>query len=162
MSYKTKIYSDIDHLTDQVQEWQAAGETVVFTNGVFDLLHLGHITYLEQAAELGQRLVIAVNADTSVRRLKGPQRPIHGSEMRLAMLASMTVVSAVITFEQDTPLQVIKTVKPDVLVKGGDYTVDQIVGAAEVQAYGGTVQQLSFVAGYSSTDIINKIRTADD
>ena len=82
--------------------------------------------------------------------------------MRLAMLASMTVVSAVITFEQDTPLQVIKTVKPDVLVKGGDYTVDQIVGAAEVQAYGGTVQQLSFVAGYSSTDIINKIRTADD
>lgn len=162
MIYTDKIHTDRQQLAKQVQQWQSAGEVVVFTNGVFDLLHLGHITYLEEAAQLGHRLIVAVNTDASVARLKGPQRPIHALATRLAMLASMQVVAAVVPFEEDTPLETIKTVRPDVLVKGGDYAIDQIVGAAEVQAYGGSVRQLSFLEGYSSTDIIAKIKKVDE
>lgn len=133
---------------------------MVFTNGVFDILHRGHVTYLAQAAALGKSLVVALNSDTSVRRLgKGDDRPINVLEDRLAVVAALESVRLVTWFEQDTPLELILAAHPDVLVKGGDWPVDQIVGAAEVNDWGGTVHSIPFLHQQSTTALVRKIRS---
>jgi rfaE bifunctional protein nucleotidyltransferase chain/domain len=136
---------------------RAAGRSVVFTNGCFDILHRGHLDYLAHAASLGNALVVGVNTDASVRRLKGPLRPINNEQDRAFALASLLMVDAVCLFDEDTPLSLIEAVKPDVLAKGGDYTIDTIVGAREVIARGGKVEVIPFVEGYSTTKLIEKI-----
>ncbi len=141
-----------------VRQWQQAGQRVVFTNGCFDILHYGHVHYLAQARDLGDRLVVGVNSAASVRRLKGLGRPIHDEATRTHLLAALTFVDAVVLFEQDTPLELIRLLQPDVLVKGGDYRPEQIVGAEVVQASGGEVRVLPFVPGYSTTAIEQKIK----
>lgn len=145
-------------LTDSIATWKSEGKKVVFTNGVFDLLHLGHITYLAKAAELGDKLIIGLNTDASVKRLKGESRPVNDQSNRAALLAALFFVDAVILFEEDTPRELITLLMPDVLIKGADYTVENIAGAKEVLANGGEVKTISLVDGYSSTAIINKIR----
>lgn len=147
----------LSQLQKLLQIWRMKGDTIVFTNGVFDVMHIGHITYLAQAAALGNRLIIGLNTDESVKRLKGESRPINNQENRAILLAALGVVDAVILFDEDTPLNLITAVMPNVLVKGGDYTVETIVGAAQVQAAGGIVEVLPFVEGYSTTAILNKI-----
>lgn len=132
---------------------------IVFTNGCFDILHRGHVTYLAEARKLGDLLVIGVNADASVKRLKGPERPINNERDRQYVLSQLKSVDFVEIFEEDTPLNLILKVKPKVLVKGGDWKIDQIVGGREVIAQGGEVFSLNFVDGYSTTSIINKIQT---
>ncbi|RKR80039.1 rfaE bifunctional protein nucleotidyltransferase chain/domain [Mucilaginibacter gracilis] len=154
---KEKIYS-LEDASAQVKKWQADGDKVVFTNGCFDLLHLGHITYLAEAASLGNKLVVAINSDASVKRLKGSNRPINNEVSRGIMLACFFFIDAIVVFDEDTPLETINSIMPDILVKGGDYTIPEIVGAVEVMANGGTVEVLQFVPGYSSTNIINRIR----
>lgn len=132
---------------------------VVFTNGCFDILHRGHIDYLEQAAALGKSLVVGVNSDASVKRLnKGADRPINTLDDRLALLAALECVDWVIPFEQDTPLQLIQTIKPDVLVKGGDWPPDTIVGADVVNAYGGQVHAIPFRFQRSTSSLLDRIR----
>lgn len=153
----TKI-ATVPSLISQIQGWKSEGKRIVFTNGVFDLLHLGHITYLAKAAELGDKLIIGLNADASVKRLKGESRPVNDQNNRAALLAALFFVDAVVLFEEDTPRELITQLLPDVLVKGADYTVDNIAGAKEVLANGGEVKTISLVEGYSSTSIINKIR----
>jgi len=150
--------TNISSLKTQMQSWQNMGQKVVFTNGVFDLLHIGHITYLAKAAELGQKLIIGLNADSSVRRIKGESRPVNDQNSRAAILAAMFFVDAIVVFEEDTPLNLISTLLPDILVKGADYSVENIVGSKEVLANGGEVKTIDFVEGYSSTSIIEKIR----
>jgi rfaE bifunctional protein nucleotidyltransferase chain/domain len=149
---------NLDTLKSNVNFWQSEGEKVVFTNGVFDLLHIGHITYLAKAANLGEKLIIGLNADSSVTRLKGEGRPVNDQSNRAALLAALFFVDAVILFEEDTPLNLISAILPDILVKGADYTVDNIVGAKEVIANGGEVLTIDMVEGYSSTSIIQKIK----
>ena len=138
--------------------WRVYNQRTVFTNGVFDLVHPGHLTYLAQAAALGHRLIVGVNDDDSVRRLKGASRPVMPLAARMQLLASLFFVDGVIPFSTDTPLELINTLRPDVLVKGGDYAVDDIVGAREVRDWGGEVQVLPFVEGESSTGIIERLR----
>lgn len=139
-------------------QWKAAHQKIVFTNGCFDLLHIGHLTYMARAAELGDKLIIGLNSDSSVRLLKGEGRPVNNQQSRAALLAALFFVDAVVIFEEETPQNLIADLLPDVLVKGGDYTIDKIVGAKEVMANGGEVKTLTFVDGYSSTSIIEKIR----
>jgi rfaE bifunctional protein nucleotidyltransferase chain/domain len=142
----------------QVERWQQSGLEVVFTNGCFDLLHWGHLQYLEASRRLGDRLVVGLNSSASVGRLKGSQRPINDEQTRSAILAALSFVDLVVIFEEDTPATLIETLQPDVLVKGGDYQPDQIVGAETVLARGGKVLVLPFVEGYSSTQTIEKFR----
>jgi rfaE bifunctional protein nucleotidyltransferase chain/domain len=137
--------------------WRFREEKIVFTNGCFDLLHSGHLQYLAQAKNLGTKLIIGLNSDASTKRLKGEHRPINDEKSRSLMLASLVFIDAIIIFEEDTPLELIQKIQPDVLVKGGDYAIEQIVGAAEVQAKGGFVTTLSFLEGYSTTSIETKI-----
>ena len=137
---------------------RASGQSIVFTNGCFDILHRGHLDYLSRAASLGNILVIGVNTDASVRRLKGDSRPINNEQDRILALASLLFVDAVCLFDEDTPAEIIEEVKPDVLAKGGDYTLDRIVGAQEVLARGGRVEIIPFLDGYSTTSLIEKIR----
>ncbi len=134
-------------------------QKIVFTNGCFDVLHFGHVHYLLQAKELGDILVVGLNSDDSVRRLKGPSRPINGEKERAFVLAALACVDYVVVFEEDTPKELIETVRPDVLVKGGDYALDQIVGADFVTRNGGSVTTLPFVEGFSSTRIIEQLKT---
>lgn len=136
--------------------WRFLEQRIVFTNGCFDILHLGHVTYLEEAAKLGDVLIVGLNSDDSVRRLKGPMRPIQPQEARARILAALEFVEAVVIFEEDTPLRLIEKVSPDVLVKGGDYTVDTVVGADFVRSRGGEVVILPLVEGYSTTQLIEK------
>lgn len=132
---------------------------VVFTNGVFDLLHRGHVTYLDQAAQEGASLIVAVNSDASVKRLgKGPDRPINSQDDRMAVLAALECVALVTVFEEDTPLNAILAAKPDVLVKGGDWPVDKMVGAPEVQGWGGKALSIAFEHERSTTATLEKIR----
>ena len=145
-------------LQDQVARWKASGQKIVFTNGVFDLIHTGHITYLAQAAGLGNKLIIGLNSDSSVKRLKGENRPVNDQDSRALLLAALLFVDAVVIFDEDTPAQLISTLLPDVLVKGADYSVENIVGAKEVLANGGEVKTINFIEGFSSTSIIEKIR----
>lgn len=130
---------------------------IVFTNGCFDVLHFGHVHYLQQAKKLGDILVIGLNSDDSVRRLKGETRPINGEKERAFVLAALSFVDYVVVFEEDTPKELIEVVKPDVLVKGGDYHIENIVGADFVLQNGGSVTTIPFVEGYSSTQIIEKL-----
>ena len=134
-------------------------QKIVFTNGCFDVLHFGHVHYLLEAKKLGDILVVGLNSDDSVRRLKGPTRPINGEKERAFVLASLACVDYITLFEEDTPENLIKVVQPNVLVKGGDYTIDQIVGAEFVMQNGGTVTTIPFVEGYSSTQIIEQLKT---
>ena len=135
-----------------------AGKRVVFTNGVFDLLHPGHVRYLQEARALGDALIVGVNADASVRRNKGPSRPLTPEDERAEMLAALGVVDAVVLFEEDTPAEIIRAVQPDVLVKGADWAADQIVGRDTVEARGGRVVRIAVEPGYSTTAIVDKIR----
>ena len=150
--------SNLSSLKTQVEEWKSEGKKVVFTNGVFDLVHIGHLTYLSKAAELGDKLIIGLNSDSSVKRIKGESRPINDQNSRAALLASFFFVDAVVLFEDDTPMNLISTLLPDVLIKGADYSIENIVGAKEVIANGGEVKTITFVDGYSSTSIIQKIQ----
>jgi D-beta-D-heptose 7-phosphate kinase/D-beta-D-heptose 1-phosphate adenosyltransferase len=138
--------------------WREAGETIVFTNGVFDLLHRGHVEYLEDARGLGDRLVVGVNGDASVRRLKGPTRPLVPGAERAELLAALACVDLVIAFDDDTPAALIEAVAPDVLVKGGDWSVDRIVGREFVEARGGRVLNVPHREGLSTTAIVERIR----
>lgn len=148
---------DEDSLLHQISLARRRGERIVMTNGCFDLLHPGHVAYLEQARRLGDRLVVAVNDDASVRRLKGPQRPINAVEHRMAVMAGLASVDWVVPFSEDTPARLIERVSPDVLVKGGDYKIEQIAGHEAVLAHGGEVKVLPFQDGYSTSDIVRTI-----
>jgi rfaE bifunctional protein nucleotidyltransferase chain/domain len=150
--------SDLSKLQASIATWKKEGNKIVFTNGVFDLLHIGHITYMAKAAELGDKLVIGLNSDSSVKRIKGEDRPVNDQNSRAALLAALFFVDAIVVFEEDTPINVITTLMPDILVKGADYSIENIVGAKEVIADGGEVKTINFVEGYSSTSIIQKIR----
>jgi len=150
---------DLPRLLARVAQWRAAGERIVFTNGCFDLLHAGHVTYLEQARNLGNRLVLGLNTDRSVSALKGPSRPVIHEQDRARVLAALEAVDAVILFDEDTPLSLIKQIKPDVLAKGSDYSEDQVVGSAEVKSWGGRVALVDIVPGRSSSGIIEKLTT---
>ncbi len=154
---KNKI-KNLKQLESIIAASQRKGERAVFTNGCFDILHLGHIRYLEQAKALGDKLVVALNSDASVRKLKGESRPIFSEQTRANLVAALECVDYVIIFSQATPLVLIKALKPDVLVKGGDWRKSDIVGKDFVESYGGKVATVSFMKGYSSTSIINKMR----
>ncbi len=147
-----------DTLEGVLTRWRLKDRSIVFTNGCFDILHLGHIDYLMRAADLGNQLIVGINSDASVRRLKGEHRPINDENSRKRIIASLFFVSAVVVFEEDTPFELIKKVQPDILVKGGDYTPDNVVGADFVKDRGGDVKILDFVEGYSTTDIEKRIR----
>ena len=155
-SLSEKIYT-LPGITQKVSQWKKEGKKIVFTNGVFDLLHKGHIFSLSQAARQGDILIIGLNSDRSVKKLKGDSRPINDGDARALLLASLVMVDAVVIFEEDTPLNLITSILPDVLVKGGDYTVDQIAGAKEVIANGGKIVINSILDGFSTTAIINAI-----
>jgi len=154
---RPKIFSSKE-IVFQVNRWKLLNKTVSFTNGCFDILHPGHIASLSDAAREADFLVVGLNSDASANRLKGAGRPVMDQESRSLMLASLLIVDAVVIFDEDTPLQLIELVKPDVLVKGGDYTFEQIVGAKEVSAAGGRVVINPIVPGFSTTGIIGKIR----
>jgi rfaE bifunctional protein nucleotidyltransferase chain/domain len=151
-----KKYS-LKELLHQVARWQFLGKKIVFTNGGFDILHRGHIRSLETAASFGDVLIVGVNTDASVKISKGPQRPINNVEDRSLLLASLEVVDAIIPFDEETPIDLIMAIRPDVLVKGGDYTLDRIVGARDVISWGGSVEIVPFETGYSTTGLIEKI-----
>lgn len=144
-------------LESQIKNWRNAGQKIVFTNGCFDLLHLGHIDYLAKAKNLGDRLIIGLNTDASVQRIKGPSRPVKDEKSRAHILAAMQFVDAVIFFDDETPLNLISWIKPNILVKGGDYTIEGIVGHELVLENGGEVRTIEFVEGYSSSKLIDKI-----
>src|SRR5262249_3560004 len=144
----------LDRLMTRVAAWRSMGQSVVFTNGCFDLLHIGHITLLQAARREGDRLVVAINSDTSVRNLKGPSRPVVGEEERARILAALTAVDSVVVFEESTPMRLIEALRPDVLVKGGDYTEETVVGARQVRAWGGRVKIVPTVEGFSTTELI--------
>lgn len=158
-----KLDSKVFQLKELVQlrqHWIQEGLRCVFTNGCFDLLHEGHVRYLEEAKHLGDRLIVGLNGDQSVRRLKGPTRPINTQDSRAIVLAALQSVDAVIIFEEDTPEQLIRLLLPDILVKGGDWTVDQIVGSETVLNRGGQVFSLSFHHGFSTTRIEQKMKSS--
>ena len=155
-SISKKIY-ELPAITQKVSQWKNEGKKIVFTNGVFDLLHKGHIFSLSQAAKQGDILIIGLNSDNSVKRLKGNDRPINDQDARALLLASLLMVDAVIIFEEDTPIELISSILPDVLVKGGDYTIDEIAGAKEVIANGGKIVINPILDGFSTTAIIKAI-----
>jgi len=142
---------------DVVAAWREQGRRIVFTNGCFDLLHPGHVDYLQRARALGDALVVGLNDDGSVRALKGPLRPINPLPDRARMLGALGCVDLVVPFSEETPARLIATLLPDVLVKGGDYAPDTIVGAKEVREHGGEVVVMPFIGGYSSTELIERI-----
>lgn len=131
---------------------------MVFTNGCFDILHTGHVTYLEAARSLGDCLIVGLNSDSSIKAIKGPERPINGEEDRARLLAALGCVDHVVLFEEETPLKVITALLPDLLIKGGDWAIDQIVGGKEVTAAGGVVANIPLVADFSTTALIERIR----
>jgi len=147
----------------QCRRWQRSGRCVVFTNGVFDMLHCGHVHYLEEARSLGDVLVVGINDDASARRLeKGAERPLNPLEDRGAVLAALRAVDLVVPFHEDTPRELIGLLRPQVLVKGGDYTEAQVVGAEEVRGWGGRVVIVPFLPGYSTTGLIRRIQSLED
>lgn len=149
--------SDRTALGRRLEQWRLRSERIVFTNGCFDVLHRGHLAYLSAAADLGDRLVIGLNSDSSVRQLKGPGRPVNRFDDRALALAALCFTDAIIGFEEDTPLELIRFVQPDVLVKGGDYTREQIVGADVVENGGGQVAIIALTEGYSTTSFLDRI-----
>ena len=146
---QAKVYTT-DTLQSQIADWRKNDMKIVFTNGCFDLLHLGHVDYLAKARDLGGKLIIGLNTDASVSRIKGPSRPVKDQKSRATILAAMQFVDAVIFFDEETPINLITSVQPDVLVKGGDYTLEGIVGHEIVLEKGGEVKTIDFVDGYSS------------
>lgn len=150
----------LDQLVTERERLRQAGKTVVFTNGCFDLLHPGHVRYLQQARALGDALIVALNSDRSVRELKGDKRPILAETERSEVMAALACVDFVTVFDEPTPREIISALLPDVLVKGGDWGVDAIVGREEVEAAGGKVMSLAFVEGCSTTDVIQRILSA--
>jgi len=150
-----KIVTKKDVLFD-IAQWRFKSDKVVFTNGCFDILHLGHIEYLAKAYSLGDRLIIGLNSDTSVKALKGDGRPVNPQEARAMVLAALRFVDRVVIFNEETPYELIRSIKPDVLVKGGDYNPEEIAGYDIVKGSGGEVVIIDFVEGYSTTDIIRK------
>ena len=148
----------LDHSIDAITSDKQCNKKIVFTNGCFDILHVGHIRYLSEARSLGDILVVGVNSDESVRNLKGPSRPINSLSDRALLLSELVCVDYVVSFKEQTPLKLIKMIMPDILVKGGDYTLDTIVGSSEVIDAGGKVELLKFHDGYSSTNYIDKIK----
>jgi rfaE bifunctional protein nucleotidyltransferase chain/domain len=157
---QSKIYKWED-LSRAIAIWKFKDNKIVFTNGCFDILHKGHVTYLSQAADLGDILIVGLNSDESVKKLhKGESRPIQDQDSRALILASLHHVNAVIIFDEDTPAELIKKVQPDVLVKGGDWKPEQIVGNDTVKASGGEVVSIEFVPGYSTTAIEQKIKNS--
>jgi D-beta-D-heptose 7-phosphate kinase/D-beta-D-heptose 1-phosphate adenosyltransferase len=155
-SLPSRIFS-LTELLAQIKRWKLQDKKVVFTNGVFDILHEGHIASLSEAASFGDILIVGVNADSSVKKLKGNDRPFHTENTRALILASLLMTDAVIIFDEDTPHRLITEILPDVLVKGGDYSVEQVVGAKEVIAAGGEVKIAKMVEGISTTNILEKI-----
>ncbi|GAB4402108.1 MAG: hypothetical protein OHK0053_25720 [Microscillaceae bacterium] len=158
MHTEQKIYPDEASLRSQVAQWQAEGKQVVFTNGCFDLVHLGHVDYLEKARHKGDYLIVGLNDDASVQRLKGLQRPLLPQYARARLLAALAFVDAVVLFSEDTPLRLIEALQPDILTKGDDYSVENIVGADFVLRRGGRVETLPLISGYSTSAIVEKIR----
>ena len=156
---KSKIYL-LEELKDQVDSWKETGEKIVFTNGCFDIIHRGHIEVLARTADLGNRLIVGLNSDRSIQALKGDNRPIEDEDSRAILLASLSFVNAVVLFSEETPLKLISTLNPDVLAKGGDYEIETIVGHKVVQENGGQVILIPFVDGFSSTNIIDKIKNS--
>ena len=148
----------IDHIISAINSDRKDSKKIVFTNGCFDILHAGHIRYLSEAKSLGDILVIGINSDKSVKELKGPSRPINSLSDRALILSELRYVDYVVSFEEQTPLELIKIIMPDILVKGGDYTVETVVGSSEVIHSGGQVKLLQFHDGYSSTNYIDKIK----
>lgn len=148
----------LPQLIPVVYQWKMLAKKVVFTNGCFDILHKGHITYLLQAAQYGNKMIVAINSDESVKKIKGATRPIIDQHSRALMLAAQTYIDAVIIFDEETPIQLINTVKPHVLIKGGDYKLTDVVGVDEVKAAGGEVILIPFIEGFSTSAIIEKIK----
>ena len=157
--FKHKIYSPVE-LLKKIDQWRNNRETIVFTNGCFDILHLGHVDYLNKAAALGDHLIVGMNNDASVRRLKGDHRPIQNEQSRSSVMAALGCVDAVILFEENTPESLIKAVNPTILVKGGDWEIAQIVGSSFVLEHGGKVLTIPFISGYSTTLIEQKIKSS--
>lgn len=149
-----------DEAVSWARDRRAAGQRVVFTNGVFDLLHPGHVRYLADARAQGDRLVVAVNSDRSVRAIKGPERPINPEQERAEVLAALAAVDAVVIFDEDDPHAIVSALQPDVLVKGADWAADRIIGRDVVEARGGKVVRIAFAPGYSTTALIERIRKA--
>jgi rfaE bifunctional protein nucleotidyltransferase chain/domain len=147
-----------DEAVELVRELRARGKTIVFTNGVFDLLHPGHVRYLRQARALGDALIVGVNSDRSVRAIKGPSRPITAEDERAELIAALACVDAAVVFDEDTPWELIAALQPDVLVKGADWAEDAIVGRDIVEARGGRVVRVPIESGYATTSIIDRIR----
>ncbi|MCK5403578.1 MAG: D-glycero-beta-D-manno-heptose 1-phosphate adenylyltransferase [Desulfobulbaceae bacterium] len=153
----TKVIEE-EALGEKLSRSQGIGRTIVFTNGCFDILHTGHVTYLEQARKKGDCLVVGLNSDASIKSIKGPDRPINSEESRARILAALGCVDFVVLFDEDTPHRLITTLMPDVLVKGADWEIENIVGAKEVLAAGGRVETIAFVENHSTTSLIEKIR----
>ncbi|HRP32622.1 MAG TPA: D-glycero-beta-D-manno-heptose 1-phosphate adenylyltransferase [Agriterribacter sp.] len=161
MKYPEKISNKIftfDGMRHQIKRWRLLDKSIVFTNGCFDILHEGHLEILSQSAMLGDILVVGINTDLSVAGLKGSGRPVHSELFRTKMLASLSMVDAVVTFDEPTPIELIRMITPDTLVKGGDYAVEQVVGAEDVIKNGGEVKIVPLVKGYSTTSLIEKIQ----
>ena len=156
-SYRTKI-KDLKTLKKDTKRLKSEGKKIVFTNGCFDILHPGHTRYLYAARILGDYLIVAVNSDRSTKAIKGPDRPINSQEARAEVLAALDCVDGVVIFDEDDPFKVIKSLMPDILVKGGDWPEDEIIGADIVKEGGGEVKRIPYVSGYATTDIIKKIR----
>lgn len=155
-----KYFTTADAAASILQQWHSYSDTIVFTNGCFDILHAGHVSYLEEAKALGDRLVVGLNSDESVRQLKGEDRPIIAEQNRAKVLTALESVDMVILFNEDTPIELIKFVKPQYLVKGGDYREEDMVGADFVAQHNGKVMILSFVDGLSTSNIIDKIKSS--
>ena len=153
----SKRIIDVKDIKQEVIRWRLKSKTIAFTNGVFDILHEGHIELLSKAASFADILIVGMNSDSSVKTIKGNDRPVNGEHSRALVLASLIMVDAVVIFSENTPLELIKEIEPDVLIKGGDYTIETIVGAKEVIAKGGKVEIIPLEEGFSTTGIIHKI-----
>lgn len=157
---QSKIYNSLEDFEQQLENWKNSNQKIVFTNGCFDIMHLGHVDYLSKAADLGTKLVIGLNSDDSTTRLKGPTRPINDQQSRSCILAAFFFVDAIVLFDDETPLRLIKAILPNVLVKGADYEIANIVGAEEVLANNGEVKTIAFIEGYSTSAIEQRILKA--
>lgn len=155
---KNKIVIDKENLFSTLNQWRFKNEKIVFTNGCFDIVHKGHIEYLAQAAALGTKLVVGLNTDTSVKRLKGKKRPINNQEARAILLSALIFIDKIVLFDEDTPYELIKYIQPDILVKGKDYKPEQIVGYDIVKNKGGEIITIDLTVGYSTTSILNKLQ----
>lgn len=158
---KNKIFS-FEHLITEVSCWRAANDKIVFTNGCFDLVHRGHIEVLARTADLGDRLIVGLNSDSSIQKIKGSNRPIIDQTSRAILLASLAFVDAVILFYEETPLDLITAVVPDILAKGGDYDTNSIVGHDIIKKNGGKIILIPFLEGFSSTNIVDKIKSSEN